>query len=94
MTIGPEARYQVPPRVLSRQAGGEAVLLDLDSDQYYALNEVGTAVFGLLSEGASFGAIIDALTARYDVAESQLASDVTSLLADLEGLGLVKRDAL
>jgi Coenzyme PQQ synthesis protein D (PqqD) len=65
------------------------VLLDLERDLYYALNEVGSFVWGLLSEGASAHESIERLCARYSVAPEVIVADVDELVDHLLAAGLV-----
>lgn len=87
----PQHRMFAPSdRVLSRELDGEAVLLDLASGTYFALDETGTVAWALLVGGASVATIAAALVARYDVPLETAQRDVESLLAELERRGLIR----
>ena len=75
--------------VVFRDIGGEAVLLDLDSGQYFGLNEVGSQVWSLLSSASSLESIYDLLLEQYPVEPSELERDILSLVGDLCDHGLV-----
>jgi len=92
MEISPESTATLSPDVLFQEVGGEMVLLDLASEQYFGLDEVGVRIWTLLAEGASVGRILDALEAEYDVERAVLERDVDALLDELAEAGLVRFD--
>jgi len=81
----------VPAHVLARDLDGELVLLNLDSEQYFGLDPVGTRMWVALTESPSVEAALDRLQAEYDVAPERLRADLDALLADLIRDGLVQR---
>ena len=90
MKIRDDQVFTVPEDVLFQEVGGETVLLDLASEQYFGLDEVGTRIWGLLNEGQGVGAIVDALLAEYAVERGQLEDDVRELLTALLDAGLIE----
>ncbi|HET9483329.1 MAG TPA: PqqD family protein [Xanthomonadales bacterium] len=76
--------------VVFQEIGGEAVLLDLASEKYFALNPVGTRIWELIAEGGPLQRTFDALLAEYDVAPEHLEADLLALVDELEKAGLVK----
>jgi hypothetical protein len=82
----------VPSHVLSRQAGDETVLLDLDTEEYYGLEGVGVRVWELVEAETTVGRLVSALLDEYDVDEGALRADLTALLGDLRGRGMVVVD--
>ncbi len=83
-------RVAIPPQVMVRQVGGEAVILDLDSGTYFGLDPVGTRIWALLSEGKTVGETCQILLDEYEVESVRLEQDVSSLLDTLVGQGLVE----
>ena len=78
------------PHVVAAAQGGRTVLLDVERGRYYTLDEVGGRIWGLLGEGSTRAAIVDALRREYDVEASRVEADVASLLAQLRDAGLVE----
>ena len=92
MTAG--LRITVPDHVLTRELDGELVLLNLDTEKYLGLDEVGTAVWRALVETGSVDAAVEALLVEFDVSRERLERDVADLIVQLEEHGLVHtRDA-
>ena len=79
----------VSPDVISQEVSGETVLLDLNSENYFGLDEVGTRIWQLIKETNDLQAIYSTLLEEYDVSEDRLQQDLDTLLAEVTGLGLV-----
>ena len=89
MDIRDDQVFTISNDVLFQEVSGETVLLDLESEQYFGLDEVGTRIWALLNEGQSVDAIVETLLAEYEVEREQLAGDVRELLAALLDAGLI-----
>ena len=77
--------------VLSREIQNETVLLDLKTEQYFGLDDVGSRVWQLIRDGVSLEEIVDRLHAQYDVDAASLRTDVERFVAQLSEAGLVSR---
>jgi hypothetical protein len=76
--------------VLFQQLQGEVVLLNMASQRYYGLNEVGARMWELLLESGSVDAVADRLHETYDTDPITLRSDLERLVGELLGAGLLK----
>ena len=74
------SRAQIAPEVMIQEVGGEAVLLDLKTERYLGLNEVGTRMWQALMESDSIQAAFDSLLAEYDTTPQQLEEDLRDLV--------------
>jgi hypothetical protein len=83
------SRVRVSPEVLLQDVGGESVLLDIASENYFGLNDVGTRIWRLLDGGADLRSAHETLLAEYDVSAEQLEQDVIALIRQLADAGLV-----
>ena len=90
MKFQPADRFSISDEVLSQEVNGETVLLDLDGESYFGLNEVGTRIWQLLKDELNIGLVLDTLDGEYDVSREQLEGDVAKLLGSLEESGLIK----
>ena len=77
------------PEVISQEVSGETVLLDLESENYFGLDEVGTRIWQLIRETNDLAAIYQTLLTEYDVSEERLQQDLDTLLGEITKLGLV-----
>ena len=76
--------------VLVQDLGGESVLLNLQSEQYFGLDDVGTQMWQVLTETESIQAAYDLLLAEYQVEPEQLHQDLQDLIEQLVNHGLVE----
>ena len=77
------------PEVLVQELDGEAVLLNLDSECYFGLDEVGTRLWQHLIEHRRLKRVCEAMQKEYDVDESRLRADVLQLVEKLLEAGIV-----
>ncbi len=77
------------PNVLVQNLADEAVLLNLDSEAYFGLNEVGTRMFAVLQEHNSIADAHQQLLAEYDIDSEKLKTDLLNLIQQLVEQGLV-----
>jgi len=81
------------PEVISQEVSGETVLLDLESENYFGLDEVGTRIWQLLKETSDLRAVYSTLLEEYEVEEERLQTDLAALLTEIAGLGLITLEA-
>ena len=70
--------------------GGEAVLLDSRSGEYFGVNEVGARILELAQQPAKVDAMLHDMFSTYDVDESRLKSDTFAFLAQMAERRLIK----
>ena len=81
---------KVLPDVLSQEVSGETVLLDLNSENYFGLNDVGTRIWQLIQEDGDLQKVYDTMLDEYDVDEELLEKDMEALVARLVDAGLIE----
>ena len=89
MDISLNTRIVVSPEVLMQEISGESVLLDLKSESYFGLDEVGTRIWRLVERDGHLKAVHSALQAEYDVDAARLEYDLKELMGRLVDAGLV-----
>lgn len=89
ITIDFDTRVSIPDHVLFRELDGEAVMLNLEDESYYGLDEVGTRMWTVLSASKNIAEAHNSLIAEYDVDAEQLAADMVSFVRELHNQGLV-----
>jgi len=90
MTSYSKSRIQVPPDVLVSDIGGESVFLNLKTESYFGLDDVGTRMWKLLTENDTVESAYQALLIEYDIDEAQLSNDLDALVQKLVDNGLVE----
>jgi hypothetical protein len=83
------ARYTASPEVLAAHLEGEAVLLHMESKDYFRLNDTAAWVWRGLERGLDRDALIASLLERYEVSAEEAAAQLDGLLADLSQRGLI-----
>jgi hypothetical protein len=79
-----------PSVVFTRLDATEAVLLHLETQRYYSLNETGARLWELLHDGLTPHAIAAALQEEYTVEAAPALDAVLALVEDLHQEGLVQ----
>ena len=85
-----EQRLTAPEHVMFRELDGEAVLLNLNNEMYYGLDEVGTRMWTLLTTSESVQAAMDKLLEEFDVAAETLEQDLAKMIKELQANGLLE----
>lgn len=90
MTLKLESqKVTISKEALSQEVNGETVILDLKSESYFGLDEVGTRIWQLLQEHGDLQQTFDAMLDEFDVDEEQLHQDLNELVGKLEEAGLI-----
>ena len=88
----PRPPFSVPEHVLSRKLEDEMVLLNLDSGEYFGLNDTGTRVWELLVAGHGTDEVVDRLIEEFEVAAEEASAHVASLCSELVEAGLLAEE--
>ncbi len=70
--------------------GGEAVILGLESSQYYSLNDVGTRIWDLVQEQKTVLEIRNTILDEYDVEPERCEKELLDILKDMASEGLIE----
>ena len=76
--------------VFAQEVDGEMVLLDMESENYFGLDEVGTAIWQAMQEKETLKEVLDVLLAQYEVEAEMLENDLSDFVGKLVESGLVK----
>lgn len=79
--------------VFAQEVDGEMVLLDMESENYFGLDEVGTSIWQAMQEKETLKEVFDILLEQYDVEAEVLEKDLSDFVAKLVESGLVKVEA-
>ena len=90
MTFSFSDRIKLPEQILVSGLQAESVLLNLDSERYYGLDDVGTRMLTVLTSSTSIEAAYNTLLDEYDVEPDVLRRDMVSTIEQLAEHGLVK----
>lgn len=82
-------RTTVPQHVLVRVLDRESVLLNLETEKYFGLDETGTRMWQLVTVAPNIDAAYQELLAEFDVEPELLRTNLTELLGRLVENGLL-----
>ena len=83
-------RFRVnTPTVTHETIDGEAVIINLDSGNYYSLVEEGSFIWGLVEKGASASDVQNAVLQSYQGSAEDIDRGVQELLAELQQENLI-----
>jgi hypothetical protein len=83
-------RITLSDTVFAQEVDGEMVLLDMESENYFGLDEVGTAIWQAMQEHVTLQEVFDALLEQYDVDAEVLEKDLSDFVGKLVESGLVE----
>lgn len=75
-------------KVVVTSLGEGLALLNLTTNEYFSLNDVGAFVWGVLQTARRRREVVGAVMEAYDVAESECLADVDRLLEELRHAAL------
>ena len=90
MSMEPTARVRLAKDVLMQKVGDDAILLNLNTENYFALDEVGTRIIDTLQESDSVTQAVQKLVGVYEVDEGTLTKDAVRLVEECEQHGLLQ----
>jgi hypothetical protein len=77
---------------VSSELDGELVMMSLENNSYYGLNEIGKRIFEMAEQAVKVEEITANLVSEYEVDLETCCNDVLSLLTDLQKEGLIVVD--
>lgn len=81
---------RVHPSALYREVQGEVVLLQLDSGEYFGLNEVSTRIWQLIVESGDLDLVEATILREFDVDPAVLSKDLQALVSELAARKLIE----
>ena len=83
------SRYSVPDDVLTAHLEGEAVLLNMETKDYFRLNSTAAVVWKGLERGMDREALVRELVAGFEVEPGAAAAELDRLLGELSQRRLI-----
>jgi hypothetical protein len=83
--------WKASANVLTREVGGELVLLDLERGVYFGLNEAGRRIWSELISGHDEDETAAILANEFNASADDIRADLAALLEQLVASGLLVR---
>jgi hypothetical protein len=77
------SQVNTPSDILYEVLEDEVVLLNLSTERYYILDDIGTRMWQVIVEHRSLDKAVQQLMSEYDVDETTLRRDLTTLIDQL-----------
>jgi hypothetical protein len=90
MSMELTARVRLAEDVLMQKVGDDAILLNLNTENYFALDEIGTRIIDTLQESDSVTQAVQKLVEIYEVDEGMLTTDAIRLVEECKEHGLLQ----
>jgi hypothetical protein len=87
-----QSRLRPSLDAVTRELDGELVVLQLDSEIYFRLDEIGARMWEVVVEVATLAEAVERLAAEFEVEREVLKADVIELAQTLVGKGLLEVD--
>ena len=84
-------KWQRTKNGLSSNIGGETVILNLATNEYYTLNEISSFIWGKLESSHTKDEIVEHIMNEYDVSKDQCTHDITLLFDELVSIDLIEQ---
>jgi hypothetical protein len=82
-------RVSIPEGVMVRRLGEESVLLNLNSESYFGLDDTGTQMWAALTDSVSIRTAFEQLLSEFEVEPEQLQADLADFVDALLEIGLI-----
>src|SRR5260370_2867313 len=89
LMVSLDDRVSVPTHVLVRFLDKESVLLNIETERYFGLDEIGTRMWQLATAASKIEIAFQQLLDEYDVDPGLLRANLTDLLSQLVDNGLL-----
>lgn len=88
-----DVRMAIAEHLTMADLEGEKVVLNLESGQYFGLNEVASRILEIVEEDpATIGQVVDRLLEEYDVERDVLKQDVIRFVREMKAHQLIGVD--
>jgi hypothetical protein len=90
MAVSFKSKISVPKQVLVRSFQNESVLLNLDTECYHGLDDVGIRMWQALSQSENIQAAYESLLSNYEVDGATLQKDLEAFIESMVERGLLE----
>ncbi len=92
VTFDDSDKFSLRDDLVVEEIDGDVVVLDLEGNQYFGLNEVAWTIWRDIRESdRSFGEIVDAITDSFGIDRGRARGDVSGFVESLVDAGLATR---
>lgn len=93
MPLGEKSLIIKNSSIVSTAMDNEAVLLNIDTGDYYTLNTTGSRVWEMIDGTKTVLDLVEEIVSRFEVSKDKAREDILNLLKELMKENLVELDA-
>ena len=86
-------KFSARPNVVACELDDGQALLNLETSQYFKLNDTGALIWKNVEAGATLEQMQDELSSVFDISQEECRDDIVDLLTALEKANLIERQA-
>ncbi len=86
-------KIKISDSVLFQEIDNEYVLLNMKTELYFGLNDIGAKVWQIISQEGTTDTLIEKIMSEYDVPADTLRTDISQLLNELKKEQLISIEA-
>lgn len=89
MPFADHDRFRRNPDISFGEVDGELVALSLEHGECFGLDRIGTLIWHRAAEPVRFDALVEAMTARFEVDDPTCRADLQEFLEEMVGAGML-----
>lgn len=90
--ISLETKVTIPDTLFLQSVDDDTILLDINTQEYFSLNKVGTTIWDIMSKVNNLKEVKKEILKMYEVDEKQVESDILSFVEALDEKKLILTD--
>jgi len=87
-----DTKITIPDTLFLQTVDDEIILLDTNTQEYFALNEVGSIIWNILEEEKNLRKVHQIILDMYEIDEKQVESDILKFIESLKEKKLILVD--
>jgi glycerophosphoryl diester phosphodiesterase len=84
--------YEPSPSAVFRQIDDQIIALNLETGEYFTMNEMAARMWTVLTETGSLEATVEVIISEFEVSAEEAGKDLEGLIAELRAQGLLAGD--
>jgi hypothetical protein len=84
-----DTRFRLSDRIRFAESRGEVIIMETEAQRMLGVDGPGAQALSRWSKGATFGEVVDALLAEYEVERAELERDLVELIDEARRRGWI-----
>lgn len=84
-----DTKINIPDTLFLQKVDDETILLDINTNEYFSINEIGTFIWETLEEKKDLNSVKEEIISNYEVDEKQVENDILNFIQEVANKGLI-----